>query len=127
MGTTPQPAAPSSGGLAPNIAALLGYLIWFLAIVWLLIEPFKNDRFVRFHAYQSLGFFFSMVVLWIAVGIVSFILAFIPYLGGAIALLLYPVMALGLLATWLFLMYKAFNNQMWKLPFIGDFAEKYAG
>lgn len=130
MGQSPQ--APASGGgggggLEPNIAAVLGYFFWILAIVWLVVEPFKNDRFVRFHAFQTLGLVVAAIALSIGVTILSIVLAFIPYIGAVIALLLWPVLGLGMFALWIFLMYKAYNKEMWKLPVIGDFAEKQAG
>ncbi|MCI0402607.1 MAG: hypothetical protein L0212_03690 [Acidobacteria bacterium] len=126
MGSTPQPSS-SSGGLAPNIAALLGYLIWIVAIVWLVLDPYKNDRFIRFHAFQAIGLVVVVIGLSIVGVVLSIILAFIPYVGPIIALLLWPVIWLAILGIWIFLMYKAYSNEMWKLPIIGNFAEKMAG
>jgi len=126
MGSTPQPSA-SSGGLAPNIAALLGYLIWIVAVVWLVLEPYNKDRFIRFHAFQAIGMVVAVIAISIVCTILSIILAFVPYVGPILALLLWPVVWLGILATWIFLMYKAYSNEMWKLPVIGDFAAKQAG
>jgi uncharacterized membrane protein len=117
----------SSGGLAPNIAALLGYLIWILAIVWLVVEPYNKNRFVRFHAFQALGLVVAIIGLTIASVILSIILAFVPYIGPILAMLLWPVVWLGIFGLWVFLMFKAYSNEMWKVPVIGDFAEKQAG
>ena len=130
MGQSPQ--APASGGgggggLEPNIAAVLGYFIWILAIVWLVVEPFKNDRFIRFHAFQTLGCVVAVIALTIASTILTAVLMFIPYVGPIIGLLLWPIVGLGMFLLWIFLMYKAYNKEMWKLPVIGDFAEKQAG
>ena len=126
MGSTPQPSG-STGGLAPNIAALLGYLIWIVAVVWLVLEPYNKDRFIRFHAFQAIGMVVAVIAISIVCTILSIILAFVPYVGPILALLLWPVVWLGILATWIFLMYKAYSNEMWKLPVIGDFAAKQAG
>lgn len=127
MGQSPQAPASGGGGLEPNIAALLGYLIWILAIVWLVVEPYKNDRFIRFHAFQAIGMVVAVMALMIASGILSIILAFIPYVGPILALLLWPVVWLAIFGLWIFLMYKAYSKEMWKLPVIGNFAEKQAG
>ncbi len=128
MGQSPQtPASGSSGGLAPNIAAVLGYFIWIIAVVWLLIEPYKNDKFIRFHAFQAIGLVVAAVVLSIVTTILSVVLAFIPYVGPIVALILWPVVYLAIFAAWLFLMYKAYNNETWQLPVIGPFAAKQAG
>jgi uncharacterized membrane protein len=127
MGQSPQAPASGGGGLAPNIAAVLGYFFWILAIVWLVVEPFKNDRFIRFHAFQTLGLVVACIALSIAASILTVVLMFIPYVGPIIGLLVWPIVGLGLFVLWIFLMYKAYNNEMWKLPVIGDFAEKQAG
>ncbi len=122
MGSTPQPSG-SSGGLAPNIAALLGYLIGILAIVWLVIEPYKNDRFIRFHAFQALGFFVATIVLSIVATILSVVLMLIHPILSLVVFVIY----LAIFAAWVFLMYKAYSNEMWKLPVVGNLAEKMAG
>ncbi len=127
MGQSPQAPSSSSGGLEPNVAALLGYLFWPLAIVWLVIDPYKNDRFIKFHAFQALGLVVAMFALSIALMIVSVVLAFIPYVGAVIAMVLWPVFWLGILIVWILLMVKAYQKQMWKLPIIGPFAAKQAG
>lgn len=126
MGQSPQAPSSSSGGLEPNIAALLGYLIGILAIVWLVIEPYNKNRFIRFHAFQAIGFFVATVVLSIALTILSFIIGMVPGLN-LILIVLWPLLWLAIFIVWLLLMFKAYKNEMWKLPVIGPFAEKYAG
>lgn len=124
MGQSPQ-APSSSGGLEPNVAALLGYLFWPLAIVWLVLDPYKNDRFIKFHAVQALGMVVAMIALSIGLTVLSIILGMIGI--GALAALLWPVLWLAMLVIWVLLMVKAYQKQMWKLPVIGGFAEKQAG
>ncbi|MGH9579303.1 MAG: DUF4870 domain-containing protein [Terriglobales bacterium] len=106
---------------------MLGYFIWIIAVVWLLIEPYKNDKFIRFHAFQAIGLVVAAVGLSIVSVILSIVLAFIPYVGPIVALILWPVVYLAIFAAWLFLMYKAYNNETWQLPVIGPFAAKQAG
>jgi uncharacterized membrane protein len=97
-------------------------------IIFLVIEPYKNDKFVRFHAFQSIFFNVALIVFWIAYTIVASILGFVS-LGifamvmGLVGLLI----SLAILAYWIFLMYKAYNNELYKIPFIGDLAAKQAG
>jgi len=105
----------SGGGLAPNIAGALAY-IWIIAIIWLVLEPYNKDRFVRFHAFQSL----ALTVAWFGFYMV---LAFIPIIGWV----LIPFAMLGGLALWIFCLYKAYNNEQFKLPVIGDWAMSQAG
>lgn len=126
MGQTPQGPTAQSGGLQPNIAAVLGYFFWPLAIVWLVIEPYNRERFIRFHSFQALGFAVAMIVLSIVVTVLSVVLAMVPYVG-LIVIILWPLFGLAILGVWLFLMYKSYNNEKYKLPVIGDFAEKQAG
>lgn len=124
---TPTPAA--STGMSNNVAGLLCYVVgWITGLIFLLIEPYKNDKFVRFHAFQSIFFNISLIGVYIAVFILSIILGFIT--KGLSIIIMGPVMLLvwlGILATWIFLMIKAYNNQTFKLPIIGDLAAKQAG
>jgi uncharacterized membrane protein len=125
---TPQPAAPvQSAGMANNMAAVLCYLLFCIpgGVLFLVIEPYNKDKFVRFHAFQAIFFGVGLIVVDIVVTIVAAILAHIPFLGF-ILLMLWPLYGLAVLAGWLFLMYKAYNNEKFKLPIIGDLAEKQA-
>ncbi len=126
MGQTPQAPTTQSGGLKPNIAAALGYFFWPLAIVWLVIEPYNKDRFIRFHSFQMLGLAVAGVVLSIVMMVLSVVLAMVPYVS-LIVFILWPLFGLAMLGVWVFLMYKSYNNEKYKLPVIGDFAEKQAG
>jgi len=103
----------SSTGLEPNIAGALTYLLGFITgILFLVVE--KQSRFVRFHAMQSLITFGGLFV-------VQQVLVWgVPILGALVSLLLVPLSIL----VWVFLMYKAFSGEKFKLPFIGDMAEK---
>lgn len=115
MGGSPQASPSSSGGLAPNIAALLGYIFWIPAILWLVLEPYKNDRFIRFHAWQAL-----------VIGGVWFVLYTVLAIT-VIGLLISPLVMLAQLGVAILGAYKSYNNEMYKFPVIGDFCEKKAG
>jgi len=115
--------------MSSNVAGLLTYILGFITgIIFLVIEPYKNDKFVRFHAFQSIFFNVAIIVFWIAYMIVVSILSFVTL--GLIAMVMGLVgflIWLAILAYWIFLMYKAYNNQLYKIPFIGDLAAKQAG
>ncbi len=101
----------TSTGIQANVAALLSYLVGFISgIVFLVIE--KENKFVRFHAMQSTIVSGSLFVLQIVLG-------FIPFL-----VMLSPLVGLAGLALWIILMIKAYQGEMFKLPVIGDIAEK---
>lgn len=122
----PQYSAPSSSsGLQPNVAGLLCYIVGLITgILFLVLEPYNKDRFVRFHAFQSIFLHVAWIALWIVVSIVSSIL---PWGLGFITSLLSLALFLGGLALWIFTMVKAYNNEKFKIPVIGDIAEKQAG
>ncbi len=116
-----QPVAASAGGLTDNVAGMLAYVTFIPAIIFLVIEPYNKSRFVRFHAFQSIFLAVAMIAISIALSVFSFI----PILG-LMLLPLHLLIWLGFFALWIVLLIKANSGQMWKLPFIGDMAEKQA-
>jgi uncharacterized membrane protein len=113
---------PNQSGLSDNVAGGLAYVTFIPAIIFLIIEPFNKNSYVRFHSWQSI--FLSIV--WIAVDIVLHFIGRLPFLS-LINLILWPVVGLLFFILWLIVMIKAFNDKRFKLPFIGDLAEKQAG
>jgi len=104
---------PSSLNLDQNVAGLLCYLGTVITgIIFLIIE--KKNKFVRFHAMQSICFF---VAIWV----VTFVLGFIPFLGWALS----GLISLAGIIGWIVLMVKAYNNEYFKLPVIGNLAEDF--
>jgi len=131
-GTAPQVAsasttAPAAGGLADNVAGALAYVTIIPAILFLVLEPYNRNRFIRFHSFQCLFLHVAAFALWIALAIVSVVLAFIPILGHLISFLLWLAISIGLLVVWLILLFKAYQGEKFKLPVIGDMAEQQAG
>ena len=124
-GTGAAPAPASGGGLQDNVAGLLVYLIGILAIVFLLIEPYNKNKFVRFHCFQCIFYWCAAVALGIGMAVLGIVLGMLHL--GALVLLLWPVVWLAYFVGWVLLMVKAYQGQMWKLPFIGDLAAKQAG
>ena len=115
--------------MASNVAGLLTYILGFITgIIFLVIEPYKNDKFVRFHAFQSIFFNVALVVFWIAYTILTSVLGFVSLGILAVVMGLVGVLiSLAILAYWIFLMYKAYNNELYRIPFIGDLAAKQVG
>jgi uncharacterized membrane protein len=101
----------TSTGIDANLAAALTYLVGFVTgVVFLLVE--KENRFVRFHAMQSTLLFLGIVLL-------DILLQIVPILGALVVfLLVIPASAI----LWLFLMYKAYQGEEYKLPFVGQIA-----
>lgn len=128
VASAPALSSTASSGLSNNILGLLCYLLAPLGgIALLVMEPYKNDRFVRFHAFQSIFF----CLAWMVLGIVWVILTavFGALSGGLIALISVPIdllIGFGGLAYWIFLMYKVYSGQMTHVPFVGGLAEQQA-
>jgi len=102
----------TSTGIKPNAAGLLCYLVGFVTgIVFILIE--KDNKFVRFHAMQSIVTFGALFVL-------QMILSFIPVIGWA----LIPLVSIATLILWIVLMIKAYQGETFKLPVAGDIAQQ---
>lgn len=111
----------STGGMTDNVAGMLAYVTIIPAIVFLVMEPYNKNRFIRFHSFQCIFFAVAWTVIWIALSIVGMI----PVLGWA-TLIIWPLIGLGGLIIWIILLLKAYQGQMFKLPIIGDMAEKQA-
>jgi len=89
--------------------------------VLLLID---KRKFVKFHAVQALGLYVALIIIYIALGVSMGILHVIHifFLG----LFLYPLLWLASFLLMIFMMYKAYLNESYKLPVIGNFAEGIA-
>jgi uncharacterized membrane protein len=118
--------AAAAAGMADNVAGMLAYITIIPAILFLVLEPYNRSRFVRFHAWQNIFIHVGLIVLWIAWFIVSLVLGVIPILGHLLALLLWIGLVIGIVVVWVVLLIKANAGQTYKLPFIGDLAEKQA-
>jgi uncharacterized membrane protein len=120
--STPPAGATAGAGLTDNVAGALAYVTIIPAIVFLILEPYNRKRFIRFHSFQCIFFAVAWTALWI---ILAFI-GHIPFLGWA-TVLLWPLVSLAGFILWLIMVLKAYQGQMFKLPVIGDMAEKQAG
>jgi len=106
--------ASAGGGLADNVAGMLAYFTIIPAIIFLVLEPYNRSRFVRFHAWQSIFFNVAWWIVWIGLRI----LIHIPFMGF-LTVFVWPL--------WIILVMKANQNQMFKLPVIGDLAQQQSG
>jgi len=129
MGTsTPPPAPAAASGMTDNVAGALCYLAGLITgVLFLVLAPYNQNKFVRFHAFQSIFFNVAWIAFYIAEMILSAILhAILPFGIGLLFALLGLVIWLGGMLIWLFLMYKAYSNEKFMLPVIGALAEKQA-
>jgi len=125
MQTTP-PAQGSVGIFPVNVAGALAYVTLLPAIIFLLLEPYNKNRFVRFHSLQCLFLWLACLVIGVAVKFAGLILFIIPVLGHLLVWLISMVVVLAAFVIWLVLVIKALQGEMFKLPVLGDFAEQHA-
>jgi uncharacterized membrane protein len=118
-------AASSASGLTSNLAGALAYILGLITgVLFLMLEPYRRDPFVRFHAMQSIFFSAACIVFSIAWRIMVHILGDI---NAWLALATMPIrllISLGFFALWLFVMYQAYNRREYRIPFIGALAAK---
>jgi len=114
------PITIQAGGLTDNIASALCYLLGFVTgILFLVLEPYSRNRKIRFHAFQSIFLNVAWVVIWFA-------WVFLTSMMHAIFFFLSPLFGLAWFIIWLFMMFKAYQDQKVVLPIIGPLAEKQA-
>jgi uncharacterized membrane protein len=120
------PPPPAATGLSDNAAAAIAYITIIPAIIFLILEPYNKIPFVRFNSIQCLGLAVASFILQICVYIIGSILHVIPFFGVIVGGLLHLGVALLIFIAWLICIIKASQGQWFKLPVIGDFAEKQA-
>ena len=117
-------AAPATTGMTDNVAGALCYVLGLITgIVFLVLAPYNQNKSVRFHAFQAIFFHCALIALVIAQMIIGMIL---PWSLSMIISLLSFVIWLGSIALWVLLIVKAYQGERFKLPVIGDLAEKQA-
>lgn len=102
----------SSTGLEANLAALLSYLFGIITgVIFFALE--KDSKFVKFHAMQS-------ILISAALFLLNIVLGFIPVIGWIVGVIIAPLSFI----LWIFLMVQAYKGKWYKLPILGDTAEK---
>ena len=136
----PAPSSSPLGSMDPKVAAALSY-IWIVGIIFFILE--KENRFVRFHALQSILFGVANTIIMIVLAVVAFILTLVFSVGAAAAAsgggsgiaslvslliwliwLIFWLIGLAMFAGLIFAAIKAYQGQTFKLPIIGNMAEK---
>ena len=111
-------------GPSQPIAALTYLLGFVTGIVFLYLEPYNQDEFVRFHARQSIGF----SVAWFAIEIVfGVFISILPLALGRLLGGIQMLINLALAVFWLFLMYKAYTGERYRIPELSDIIDNIAG
>ena len=126
-GYVPPPPGPGAGGMTDNLASALCYtpfLGWIWAIVALVVDPYKSNRAIRFHAFQAI---FLAVCIFVVNFVVGIVLGIMVVASGSYMLYrLSWLVSLAAIALEAYMMYQTYNNQKTVLPVIGDLANKQA-
>lgn len=126
----------SESGLDENVAGALSYLVGFVTgLIFFLIE--KENDFVRFHAAQSMAFSGLLFVAYIALSIVGTVITTVMFsststffVGSIVSMvfgLVWLVLALGGLATWLYLLVSSYQGKTPRIPIVAGIADKLIG
>jgi len=123
-----QPVARQKLGVRrENLLGALTYFTFLPALAFLLLDPYRKNSFLRYHSVQCLLFWLVGMVATVLVRLLVGLLLFVPIVGPLFALLLVTLAALAALFTWIVLLVKAFQGERFRIPVIGDLAERYSG
>ena len=118
------PATDYLQGISSRTASLLCYIPivgWVVAIVVLASARFRNDTSARFNAFQGLYLFVAwLIVDWV----LSPMLHFGSFGGPPLHRIFPGLMQVAILCAWIFMIIKTAHGEVYKLPILGDLAEK---
>ena len=114
------------GVFPENIAGALAYVTIIPPIIFLLVDPYRRNRFVRFHSLQCLFLWLALFLLGAILRLAGVVLSIIPVLGHLLVFLISMVIGLAAFVIWLVLVIKALQGEEFKLPVVGDLAERQA-
>ena len=117
-------AAPAQSGASDDgLFGALCYIIIVLVPLFVLFTEKKSNKFLAFHAWQSLIFSVLWIAVWIGLSVVTLVAGAVSGVGALVGCLFLPLFAV-IVIVGLFAAYKAYQGEKYKLPIIGDFAEK---
>lgn len=114
------------GALPKNIAGALAYFTLVPAIVFLLVDPYRKSRFVRFHAVQCLLVWLVGAVVALALRVLGMAVFLIPVLGPLLVVIASAAIMLAAFLLWLVLIIKALQGEMFGLPWLGPVARQHS-
>lgn len=109
-----------------NIAGALAYLTFIPAIVFLTLDPYRRDRFVRFHSIQCLLLCFASLIVGLVLRLAALVLFMVPVAGVLLISLISVLAGLAAFFIWMVVVVKTLQGEAFKLSVLGDLAEHYA-
>lgn len=110
-------------GISDNTAGAISYLTFIPAILFLLLPPYKESNDVRFHAWQSVLLDMAAFVIEIIFGAIALLTLFLGTVS--VAYILRAISVLWLI-LWLTCLIQAMRGKRFKVPLLGNIAEKLA-
>ena len=114
------------GVFPENVAGALAYFSFVPAIVFLLLDPYRKNKFVRFHSVQCLVVWLAGIVVALALRILGMAVFLIPILGPLLAVIVDAAVILAAFLLWLVLIIKALQGEMFGLPWLGTIADQHS-
>ena len=122
----PAPSAPAAPVANDNVLGAVAYVTIIPAIIFLLLEPYNKNKFIRFHSLQCLLLAGSLIVLNTGNIILGLILGSVPFVGWILSVGLSFAIMIGGLGAWIIALIKAYNGEEFRLPVIGNIAAQHA-
>jgi uncharacterized membrane protein len=110
-------------GISDNAAGAISYFTFIPAIVFLLLAPYKESSYVRFHAWQSVLLCITAFVVDIIVGVIALLSLFLGTVALAYTM---RIVSLFWLILWIVCVIQAMNGRKFRIPMLGSIAEKLA-
>jgi len=123
---TPTRVTGRVGVLPVRVAGALAYVTFIPAIVFLVLKPYNKNVFMRFHSIQCLACWGAALLVATLLKLLSYLLFLIPIAGPLLVFVFAVVAILAAVFLWLALEVKAFQGEMFEVPFLGGFAEQFA-
>ena len=114
----PPPAAGGEASDTGKIIAALGYITGIAAIIGLVMEPYKDERLVKFHAIQAIGFYLAMIV-------VNIVLSVLSAVSGGILGLLWLIAGPAMFVIAVIAALKAYKGEFWEMPLVYGVVKQY--
>jgi uncharacterized membrane protein len=109
-----------------SLAGTVAYVTFIPALIFLFVDPYRKNSYVRFHSLQSLLLCAAAILLAIVLWLLTSIFLMIPVVGPLVAFLVPVLAGLAALFLWLVLLVKAYQGERFKLPLIGEVANHYS-
>jgi uncharacterized membrane protein len=115
---------PNPSGLTDNAAGAIAYVTLLPAIVFLVLDPYNKSSYVRFHSWQSI---FFNIVAFVVLSILETVRWYGMFYASCLLGMLSLLISVACFLVWILCVVQAVNGKRFKLPVLGDLAEKLAG